>query len=292
MRALSIGLICLAALAIGVLVAVVVARHPLEAARIYNDGAAVFVTAATPPPPDAAGWHNGVWTPPTDIPAHPNWTWQTPDGKTYQNVVITHLSSTEVAITHAEGVAHIPLDALPPDVQRELAYTPPADSANAAPAAVSLTTISALFDGKLVNSEGKPVATPGPAVKYYAIYYGAAADPRCKTFTPALVDWYHQFKPFHHNFELIFVSEDASEMDMYASMMQAKMPWPAVRYAELPRTAGTYRGPGIQQFAHDGIPDLVLVDSTGTIISDSFNGTTYLGPQVVLDYMNKNLSLN
>jgi hypothetical protein len=233
-----------------------------------------------------------VWTPPRDIPAHPNWTWQTSDGKTYQNVVITHISSTDVSITHAEGAAHLSLDTLPHDVQGELNYTPPAGTAAPPPPPASLTPVAAMLDGKLVNSEGKPVATPGAEIKFYAIYYAAGADPHCKAFTPALVDWYHQFKPFHHNFELIFVSEDASEMDMYTFMMGTKMPWPAVRYAELPRTAGTYRGPGIQQFAHDGAPDLVLVDSSGTIISDSFNGTTYLGPQIVLDYMTKNLSLN
>jgi hypothetical protein len=80
-----------------------------------------------------------------------------------------------------------------------------------------------------------------------------------------------------------------NEPAMAGYMTEMQMPWPAVNYAELPRSNGTFRGPGIQQFANSGIPDLVLVDSSGKVLADSFNGGTYLGPESVIDYMNNNL---
>ena len=230
------------------------------------------------------------WTPPQDIPAQPNWTWHTNDGKTYQNVVITSISPTSVTITHSVGIAHIPLDSLPADVQHLLHYHPAGGNAALAPA--SLSPVAALLNNKLVDAGGQPVPTPGPSIKYYAIYYSASWCPPCHAFTPLLVDWYRKFKPYHHNFELIFVSEDRSETDMYNYMQQMQMPWPAVKYSDLPRQAGTFRGPDIQQFAGAGIPDLVLVDSAGVVLSDSFDGSTYVGPQAVIDYMNDKLGMN
>jgi hypothetical protein len=70
------------------------------------------------------------------------------------------------------------------------------------------------------------------------------------------------------------------------------MPWPAVRYADLPRLSGTLRGPDIQQYVGSGIPDLVLVDSSGKVLADSFEGSNDVGPQTVITYMNDNLGMN
>jgi hypothetical protein len=284
MRSFLIVLLCLAGLAGGIAIAVVASGHLPEIAQFWNAGNAVYGTvAAQAASGDSGGDH---WKPPAAVPAHPNWTWHLPDGKTYENVVITGISPDEVSITHSLGVAHLSLNALPADVQRELQYTPPP---TAAPAADALTPVAAMLKDKLVDATGQPVATPASSIKYYAIYYSAGASARGQVFTPELVDWYRTFKPKHLNFELIFVSEDMTESAMSSYMTATQMPWPAVKYAELPRTNGTFRGPGIQQFANSGIPDLVLVDSSGKVLADSFNGSTYLGPEGVIDYMNNNL---
>jgi nucleoredoxin len=289
---LLIAFVCLTALATGVILGALCVRHPLETVRAWNLSSTFLGLATEPPPPDTGpGWHGGEWVPPTDIPAQPNWTWHTSDGKTYENVVITSVSPTDVTITHSEGIAHILLDSLPPDVQHDLHYIP-SGAANPPASPDSLSPIATLVNNKLINSAGQAVATPGPSIKYYAIYYSAGWCPPCHAFTPKLVDWYRKFKPFHHDFELIFVSEDKSEMDMYNYMQEMQMPWPAIKYAELPRQDGTFRGPDIQQFAGSGIPDLVLVDSSGKVLSDSFDGTNYLGPQAVVDYMNDKLGMN
>jgi hypothetical protein len=80
-------------------------------------------TPAVSPPPTA----NSAlpWAPPDPIPAQPNWTWTTMDGTTYQNVVITKIEPDTVSITHSLGVAHIPINLLPRDLQKRLNYTKP-----------------------------------------------------------------------------------------------------------------------------------------------------------------------
>ena len=284
MRTFLVVLLCLAALAGGVAIAVVASGHLPEIAQFWNAGNAVYGTVAAQAATSDAG--GDVWKPPAILPAHPNWTWHLPDGKTYEDVVITGIKPGEVTITHSLGVAHLSLDALPADVQRELRYAP---LPTAAPAADALTPVAAMVKDKLVDATGQPVPTPASSIKYYAIYYSASWCPPCHAFTPKLVDWYRTFKPNHHDFELIFVSEDMNEPAMAGYMTEMQMPWPAVNYAELPRSNGTFRGPGIQQFANSGIPDLVLVDSSGKVLADSFNGGTYLGPESVIAYMNNNL---
>jgi nucleoredoxin len=285
MRALLFGFAGVAALAGGFYLALTAANHPDELARLWNMGNSLSSPATTAPAPADA--HAGDWTP-KNIPAHPHWTWHMPGGPTYQDVVITSISGREVTITHSLGIAHLSLDALPPEVQRELQQKP-----ETAPAPI-LTPVASLLDQKLIDAGGQAVPTPGAGIKYYAIYYSAGWCPPCHAFTPTLVDWYRKFKPDHHDFELIFVSEDKSESDMRGYMTEMQMPWPAVKYDALPRTDGTFHGPDIQQFipASGGIPDLVLVDATGNVLADSYSGSTYVGPQSVVEYMNANLPAN
>jgi nucleoredoxin len=113
-------------------------------------------------------------------------------------------------------------------------------------------------------------------VKFWAFYYSASWCPPCRAFTPKLVEFYNDFKAKHPNFELIFVNHDQNEDDMLAYMKGDAMTWPAVRFDDIESVqANKYCGPGI--------PDLVLVDSGGKVLSDSFNGQQYLGPEKVVD---------
>jgi nucleoredoxin len=151
-----------------------------------------------------------------------------------------------------------------------------------------LSIIAALLVGNLVILQGgaqKPVAdstlTP---VKYYAIYYSAQWCPPCHHFTPELVKFYNDFKSAHPDFELIFVSEDHNADAMLGYMKEMSMPWPAVRFDALKHDgSGTFKGSGIEKFAGDGIPDLVLVDSTGKVLSDSYQDGQYVGPEKVIE---------
>ncbi len=135
------------------------------------------------------------------------------------------------------------------------------------------------FDGSLVvQKDGSfedfhPAALRG--VKYWAFYYSASWCPPCRAFTPTLVDFYKGFKPTHPNFELIFVNHDQSEGDMLAYMRDDSMTWPAVRFSDIEQSKAN-------RYCGSGIPDLVLVDADGKVLSDSFSGSDYLGPQKVM----------
>jgi nucleoredoxin len=126
-------------------------------------------------------------------------------------------------------------------------------------------------DGRLKPFDASTLA----GVKYWAFYYSASWCPPCRAFTPKLVTFYNQFKAKHPNFELIFVNHDNDENAMAAYMQKDAMMWPAVRFDDITSTnADKYCGPGI--------PDLVLVDEKGKVLSDSFDGQTYLGANKVL----------
>jgi nucleoredoxin len=117
---------------------------------------------------------------------------------------------------------------------------------------------------------------PLAGVKYWAIYYSASWCPPCRAFTPSLVSFYKSFKPSHPDFELIFVNDDHAEDDMLKYMTGDDMPWPAVRFSDARTT-------DLQKYCGDGIPCLVLLDDTGTVISDTNRGGQYMGPEVVVD---------
>ena len=138
------------------------------------------------------------------------------------------------------------------------------------------------FDQHLVMLDKNGTLAPLDAsalknVKYFAFYLSASWCPPCRLFTPKLVDFYKSFKPQHPDFELIVVNHDASAQDMLAYMKDDAMPWPAVQYDAIDNT-------GLNSFDSDGyLPDLILVDAQGKVVSDSFQGADYAGPEKVLD---------
>jgi nucleoredoxin len=232
-------------------------------------------------------------TPPAKLPSKANWTWTMNDGSTYQNVKVIGIDPADVTILYDGGGTKLPLANLPVDIQTQLNYAPPPPPPKFTPTSV----IARMVRGNLLTLRDgveQPVddSAMGP-VKYFAIYYSAQWCHTCRAFTPTLVKFYNDFKPSHPNFEIIFVSEDGDPNAMLGDMKGVSMPWPAVRYDALvhpdsaPTTppANTFKSPaGIESFANIGIPDLVLVDATGKVLSDSWNGTQWLGPwKVVAD---------
>jgi nucleoredoxin len=112
--------------------------------------------------------------------------------------------------------------------------------------------------------------------KLIALYFSAHWCPPCRKFTPELVEYYNRVAQQHPEFEVIFVSGDKSLFAMQTYMSETKMPWPAIDYQKV-------KGKDfINGYAGKGIPCLVLIDSTGKIVSDSFAGAQYVGPQKVL----------
>jgi hypothetical protein len=136
---------------------------------------------------------------------------------------VTKIEADTVTITHSTGVAHIRIILLPPDMQKQLNYDPQA------------ATTSPIADSafkKLVLADGTNWNTSAP-IQYYALFYSAGWCPTSCTYAPTLVQWYKGFKPLHPNFELIFVSGDKSETEMFSFMKSVAMPWPAISFGDL-----------------------------------------------------------
>ena len=112
--------------------------------------------------------------------------------------------------------------------------------------------------------------------KLIALYFSAHWCPPCRKFTPQLVDYYNRVVSQHPEFEIIFVSNDRSQFGFETYLKETQMPWPAIDFQKVANKAA------INKYAGNGIPDLVLLDASGKVVSDSYAGKEYLGPQKVL----------
>ena len=117
--------------------------------------------------------------------------------------------------------------------------------------------------------------------KLFLIYFSAHWCKPCRMLTPGLVNYYNEMSPKHPEFDLIFVSRDKSPFGMETYMRETNMPWPAIDFEKVPEKQG------ILKYAGEGIPDLVLVDGTGKVLADSFEGGQYVGPEKVLAALDK-----
>ncbi len=126
------------------------------------------------------------------------------------------------------------------------------------------------FDGKVLEKK-----------KLIALYFSAHWCGPCRKFTPELVEFYKRVAPAHPEFDIIFISKDRSAAAMETYMREAQMPWPAIAFSKIAEKEG------LAKYAGNGIPCLVLLDAEGKVISHSYDGTTFLGPQHVLEDLGK-----
>jgi thiol-disulfide isomerase/thioredoxin len=150
--------------------------------------------------------------------------------------------------------------------------------------------ISAELSGKLVALRGKsalPCAAPDlPQAKYIALYFSAGWCGPCHQFTPELVKFYNEMKPKYPGFEVVFMSRDLGQNAMEKYMAEMAMPWPALRYGAVKSDHA------LTKYAGRGIPDLVLLNQKGEVLSDSYVGANYVGPSKVMNDLKKLLTGN
>ncbi len=115
--------------------------------------------------------------------------------------------------------------------------------------------------------------------KIYGLYFSAHWCQPCRKFTPQLVAYYNKVAREHPEFEIIFLSADKTPDAMAAYMKDTAMPWPAVEYSKLTSLSA------LQKFAGSGIPDLVIIDSSGKVLADSYINGNYVGPAQVLQHL-------
>src|SRR5437016_4200841 len=147
--------------------------------------------------------------------------------------------------------------------------------AAAAPSGSGGDAISQFLKGDLVQwRNGGVVHADDTALankKLIAFYFSAHWCGPCRKFTPQLVDYYNRVASQHPEFEIIFYSYDKSPFAFETYMREANMPWPAIDYAKLKGKDALAKSAG------NGIPSLVLVDSSGNVISASHAGGQNLG---------------
>ena len=157
--------------------------------------------------------------------------------------------------------------------RKRMAATP------AAGAPGTTSHMAALLKGKLVTFQGGSMKNYDDSKlagkKYFAIYYSASWCGPCRQFTPKLVQYYQQIAAQHPEMEVVLMCEDQSAADKQKYMQTDRMPWPAVRFE---RKAMEKE---LEHYAGNGIPDLVLVDGDGKVLSDSYQGKNYVGPYKV-----------
>ena len=112
--------------------------------------------------------------------------------------------------------------------------------------------------------------------KLIALYFSAHWCAPCRKFTPQLVEFYNRVTPQHPEFEIVFVSYDRSPFGMETYMRDTQMPWPAIEFGKLPGKEA------LKKYAGEEIPCLVLLDASGKIVSDTYAGKNYVGPEKVL----------
>lgn len=161
--------------------------------------------------------------------------------------------------------------------------TPSATATAPAPASsyVPATAFERTLAGKLVRCENGALRAFEPerlaGVKFYALYFSASWCPPCREFTPGFVDAYGKIRALYPEFEVVLVNFDRSLGAMVSYMRDDHMQWPALRW-DLVRDTRP-----ITRYGGDGIPCLVLIDEAGNVLSDTYRGGTYVGPDPVLD---------
>ena len=127
-------------------------------------------------------------------------------------------------------------------------------------------------NGTLVHVDETSLASK----KLIAVYFSAHWCGPCRKFTPQLIDYYKRVSAEHPEFEIVFYSHDRSASDFENYMRETNMPWLAIDFTKLKGKEALTKDAG------RGIPSLVLFDAAGNVISSSYAGSQFRGPQQVL----------
>ncbi len=128
-----------------------------------------------------------------------------------------------------------------------------------------MSVMDALTRAQLTDASGKRKAAREylRGKKLIGIYFSAHWCGPCRAFTPELVKFRRHCNQNDIPFEVVFVSFDKSEKDMYHYMRDMKMKWPAVPFNS--KLAKQLK----RQLNVGGIPALIIIDSRGEIVSSS-----------------------
>ena len=115
-----------------------------------------------------------------------------------------------------------------------------------------------LFQGPLLDSQGKEVSKKMLGGKTIGIYFSAHWCPPCRSFTPKLVKFRDANKK---DFEVVFVSSDKSPKAQMDYMKGSKMKWYTMPHRSDAANALS------KKYEIRGIPSLVIVSPDGKTIT-------------------------
>ncbi|KAK3416838.1 hypothetical protein EUGRSUZ_H02593 [Eucalyptus grandis] len=121
----------------------------------------------------------------------------------------------------------------------------------------------------LIRNNGDQVKVNSLKGKNIGLYFSASWCGPCQQFTPILLEVYNELAP-RGDLEIIFISSDEDEESF--SGYFSKMPWLAIPFSDSEK-----RDSLDELFNVRGIPHLVLLDGTGTVLTDS-------GVEIVREY--------
>ncbi len=142
-------------------------------------------------------------------------------------------------------------------------------------------TLYKLFGDKLKNAKKSSMSIDELAGKTIGIYFSAHWCPPCRAFTPNLVKFYNSLKKDGKPFEIVFVSSDRDKKAMYKYMKEMKMPWLALPYGDKHKKSLS------SEFNVRGIPKLVILSSSGELITENGRGDVKGGDTSVFDKWNQ-----
>lgn len=132
------------------------------------------------------------------------------------------------------------------------------DKATHHPETVGKRFITAL-SGNLVDAEGNPVEVKD-STEYFLVLHGAGWCGWCRKLMPDVMKFYQENAASRDRFEIVLVSADKSEEEMYAYMREAQMPWPALKYGNHAETAP------VVAMTDGATPHMLLVARDGRIL--------------------------
>ena len=150
-------------------------------------------------------------------------------------------------------------------------------TSKASPAQTNLNReLIGMLGDQLVFADGSKVNPASlSSVPHVLLYFSASWCGPCKQFTPELVEFFAEHVD-SKQVMVILISSDHSPADMMAYMKNDKMPWVAVPFSNIQKT-------GIKKkYGGKGIPNLVLLNTDGTVKSGSYVDGDYVGPTKVL----------
>ena len=136
-----------------------------------------------------------------------------------------------------------------------------------------------LFQGPLLDSEGKEVSKKILGGKTIGIYFSAHWCPPCRSFTPKLVKFRDANKK---DFEVVFVSSDRSPKAQMDYMKGSKMKWYTMPHRSDAANALS------KKYEVRGIPSLVIVSPDGKTITKNGRNDVSSNPKGAIKNWKKN----